>query len=66
MTEKTLYCSFCGKSQFEVAYLIAASEVFICNECVLLCGDIIAKAKKEANMATANYPCGSMGEEAAA
>ena len=33
---KTLYCSFCGKSQFEVRKLIAGPSVFVCNECVLL------------------------------
>lgn len=38
---KTLYCSFCGKSQFEVQKLIAGPSVFICNECVSLCIDII-------------------------
>ncbi len=38
---KTLYCSFCGKSQFEVQKLIAGPSVFICNECVSLCLDII-------------------------
>jgi len=35
-----LYCSFCGKSQFEVATLVAGPKVFICNECVELCTDI--------------------------
>jgi hypothetical protein len=34
---KTLYCSFCGKSQHEVQKLIAGPEVFICDECVNLC-----------------------------
>lgn len=38
---KTLYCSFCGKSQHEVQKLIAGPSVFICNECVGLCIDII-------------------------
>ncbi len=37
----TLYCSFCGKSQHEVSKLIAGPNVFICNVCVTLCGDII-------------------------
>lgn len=37
----TLYCSFCGKSQHEVKKLIAGPAVFICDECVDLCGDII-------------------------
>ena len=39
--EKLLYCSYCGKSQHEVQRLIAGPQVFICNECVELCNDII-------------------------
>ncbi len=40
-SKNTLYCSFCGKSQHEVRKLIAGPNVFICNECVELCMDII-------------------------
>ena len=40
-SEKTLYCSFCGKSQHEVKKLIAGPSVFICDECIELCNDII-------------------------
>ena len=40
-SEKTLYCSFCGKSQHEVKRLIAGPSVFICDECIDLCNDII-------------------------
>jgi ATP-dependent Clp protease ATP-binding subunit ClpX len=40
-SKNTLYCSFCGKSQHEVIKLIAGPTVFICNECVELCMDII-------------------------
>jgi ClpX C4-type zinc finger len=40
-TETTLYCSFCGKSQHEVRKLIAGPAVFICDECVDLCNDIV-------------------------
>lgn len=40
-TKQTLYCSFCGKSQHEVKKLIAGPSVFICNECIELCNDII-------------------------
>jgi hypothetical protein len=40
-SKNTLYCSFCGKSQHEVRKLIAGPTVFICNECVELCMDII-------------------------
>ncbi|WP_310565567.1 ATP-dependent Clp protease ATP-binding subunit ClpX [Hydrogenophaga sp.] len=40
-SEKALYCSFCGKSQHEVKKLIAGPSVFICDECIELCNDII-------------------------
>ncbi|MCM5679796.1 ATP-dependent Clp protease ATP-binding subunit ClpX [Schlegelella sp. S2-27] len=40
-SEKVLYCSFCGKSQHEVKKLIAGPSVFICDECIDLCNDII-------------------------
>jgi len=40
-SDKTLYCSFCGKSQHEVKKLIAGPSVFICDECIDLCTDII-------------------------
>ena len=39
--EKTLYCSFCGKSQHEVKKLIAGPSVFICDECIELCNEIV-------------------------
>ena len=45
--KNTLYCSFCGKSQHEVKKLIAGPNVFICNECVELCNDIIKEEDKE-------------------
>jgi len=45
---KLLYCSFCGKSQHEVRKLIAGPSVFICDECVDLCNDIISEEIKEA------------------
>ena len=40
-SEKTLYCSFCGKAQHEVKKLIAGPSVFICDECIDLCNDIV-------------------------
>ena len=46
---KLLYCSFCGKSQHEVRKLIAGPSVFICDECVDLCNDIIREEIEEAN-----------------
>jgi ATP-dependent Clp protease ATP-binding subunit ClpX len=45
--EKLLYCSFCGKSQHEVRKLIAGPSVFICDECVDLCNDIIREEIQE-------------------
>src|SRR5260370_5269866 len=45
-TKNTLYCSFCGKSQHEVRKLIAGPTVFICDECVELCMDIIHEENK--------------------
>ena len=45
--DKLLYCSFCGKSQHEVRKLIAGPSVFICDECVDLCNDIIREEIQE-------------------
>ena len=45
-SKNTLYCSFCGKSQHEVRKLIAGPQVFICDECVELCMDIIREDSK--------------------
>jgi ATP-dependent Clp protease ATP-binding subunit ClpX len=47
-SKSTLYCSFCGKSQHEVRKLIAGPTVFICDECVELCKDIIREETKSA------------------
>jgi len=49
---KLLYCSFCGKSQHEVRKLIAGPSVFICDECVDLCNDIIREEMQDANRAS--------------
>ncbi|MEY2621571.1 MAG: putative ATP-dependent Clp protease ATP-binding subunit [Pseudomonadota bacterium] len=49
--EKTLYCSFCGKSQHEVKKLIAGPSVFICDECIDLCNEIIRDELPETEMA---------------
>ncbi|MDJ0653535.1 MAG: ATP-dependent Clp protease ATP-binding subunit ClpX [Xanthomonadales bacterium] len=48
---KILYCSFCGKSQHEVRKLIAGPSVFICDECVELCNDIIREELEEKSAA---------------
>lgn len=45
--DKVLYCSFCGKSQHEVKKLIAGPSVFVCDECVELCNDIIREETQE-------------------
>ncbi len=50
--EKLLYCSFCGKSQHEVRKLIAGPSVFICDECVDLCNDIIREEVQEDGLRT--------------
>jgi ATP-dependent Clp protease ATP-binding subunit ClpX len=50
--KSTLYCSFCGKSQHEVRKLIAGPTVFICDECVELCNDIIREETKSALVKT--------------
>ena len=46
-SDRLLYCSFCGKSQHEVRKLIAGPSVFICDECVELCNDIIREEIQE-------------------
>jgi len=54
---KLLYCSFCGKSQHEVRKLIAGPSVFICDECVDLCNDIISEEVQESDVES---PSGSL------
>ena len=54
--EKLLYCSFCGKSQHEVKKLIAGPSVFICDECIDLCNDIVRDE-------TASTPSAKSGKE---
>ena len=56
--EQTLNCSFCGKTQFEVIILIAGPNVFICNECVDLCSNVIAADSGSAQ----NFIAGKNGE----
>jgi len=51
-SKNTLYCSFCGKSQHEVRKLIAGPTVFICDECVELCMDIIREETKGSGLKT--------------
>jgi len=54
--EKLLYCSFCGKSQHEVRKLIAGPSVFICDECVELCNDIIREEMEEKSTEDGKLP----------
>jgi ATP-dependent Clp protease ATP-binding subunit ClpX len=55
--DKVLYCSFCGKSQHEVKKLIAGPSVFVCDECVELCNDIIREETQDSpEEAEANLP----------
>lgn len=57
--DKLLYCSFCGKSQHEVRKLIAGPSVFICDECIDLCNDIIREemqVNETAKLAKSNLP----------
>ncbi|MDO9601720.1 MAG: ClpX C4-type zinc finger protein, partial [Rhodocyclaceae bacterium] len=56
--EKLLYCSFCGKSQHEVKKLIAGPSVFICDECIDLCNDIVRDdaAPEDVGKATRDLP----------
>lgn len=62
-SKNALYCSFCGKSQHEVRKLIAGPTVFICDECVELCMDIVREenktqiAKKQGNLPTPKEIC---------
>nr|WP_309501570.1 ATP-dependent Clp protease ATP-binding subunit ClpX [uncultured Roseovarius sp.] len=53
-SKNTLYCSFCGKSQHEVRKLIAGPTVFICDECVELCMDIIREETRSAGLKSAD------------
>jgi len=56
-SKNTLYCSFCGKSQHEVRKLIAGPSVFICDECVDLCNDIIREELQDQAVAVgSNLP----------
>ncbi len=59
MSEKNLYCSFCGKAQDEVKKLIAGPSVYICDECVELCNDILKEEFGEEELSSfeiANLP----------
>jgi len=68
-SKSTLYCSFCGKSQHEVRKLIAGPTVFICDECVELCNDIIREeskgalaGKKDGGIATPQEICATLND----
>jgi ATP-dependent Clp protease ATP-binding subunit ClpX len=59
-SEKLLYCSFCGKSQHEVRKLIAGPSVFICDECIELCNDIIRDETSTVESTTAAAKAGGL------
>jgi len=68
-SKSTLYCSFCGKSQHEVRKLIAGPTVFICDECVELCNDIIREeaksglsGRKDGGVPTPRDICGTLND----
>lgn len=62
-TGKVLSCSFCGKSQFEVVKLIAGPSIFICNECVSLCSNILDEPQvSDGKALTICKLCGNPGE----
>ena len=48
MKTPILYCSFCDKDQFDVECLIAGPSVFVCDECVDLCAEIVAERRRDA------------------
>ena len=54
--DKLLYCSFCGKSQHDVRKLIAGPSVFVCDECVELCNEIIREEAEDKNSQAATGP----------
>src|SRR5580700_11258767 len=54
--DKVLHCSFCGKSQHEVRKLIAGPSVYVCDECVALCNEIINEDPQLAQAATEAVP----------
>lgn len=54
--DNVLHCSFCGKSQHEVRKLIAGPSVFVCDECITLCNEIINEEKRNATAATSLSP----------
>src|SRR5260370_41288080 len=55
-SKTAVYCSFCGKSQHELRKLIAGPTVYICNECVQLCMDIISEENKSSLMTRDGIP----------
>lgn len=60
---KLLYCSFCGKSQHEVRKLISGPSVFICDECINLCNDVIIEELGNNNKKEGNIHCSFCNKE---
>ena len=63
-TDDTLRCSFCGKSQNEVKKLIAGPTVYICNECIDICNEIITDDQPAESVAT-RHRCQSLARSRA-
>ena len=55
-TGKDLTCSFCGKGQDEVQRLIAGPDVYICNECIALCDDILKNDNRKEDLDSSDIP----------
>ena len=53
--DKSFHCSFCGKSQHEVKKLIAGPSVYVCDECVMLCHDIIHEVGRDDQEVTSHH-----------
>ncbi len=60
--KNTLYCSFCGSSQYEVQNLIARLTVFICDECIWLCVGILRDIHPELNLIIPTQDFGDFGK----
>lgn len=63
MTEQQIHCSFCGKSKDQVAKVIAGAGVYICNECVDLCTEILGTLAESSTDAEIPWPDKMTGEE---
>lgn len=63
MTDQQIHCSFCGKSKDQIAKMIAGAGVFICNECVDLCAEILGTLAETTTDAEIPWPDQMTGEQ---